>query len=126
MLKILRKHSQHWLIAAVIGAIVVVFIFWGMGSMDPHQSQEIARVYDKPIPLTTYYQYANLLEKKNRFRRNLSEDDVKAMRESAPDNLINLVLVNDERQIASVPKNRSAQQDPILAIGGDKANRPIP
>lgn len=95
MLKILRKHSQHWLIAAVIGAIVVVFIFWGMGGMSTPQSQEIARVYDKPIPLTTYYQYASLLEKKNRFRRNLSEDDVKALRESAPDNLINLILLTE-------------------------------
>jgi peptidyl-prolyl cis-trans isomerase D len=95
MLKILRKHSQHWLIAVVIGAIVVVFIFWGMGGMSTPQSQEIARVYDKPIPLTTFYEYASLLEKKNRFRRNLSEDDVKALRESAPDNLINLTLLTE-------------------------------
>ena len=95
MLKILRKHSQHWLIAVVIGAIVVVFIFWGMGGMNSPQSQEIARVYDKPIPLTTFYEYASLLEKKNRFRRNLSEDDVKALRESAPDNLINLTLLTE-------------------------------
>ena len=98
MLKILRKHSQHWLIAAVIGAIVVVFIFWGMGGMSNPQSQEIARVYDKPIPLTTFYQYVNLLEKKNRFRRNLSEDEVKALRDSAPDNLINLTLLTEEAE----------------------------
>jgi peptidyl-prolyl cis-trans isomerase D len=95
MLKVLRKHSKHWLIAAVVGAIVVVFIFWGMGSMGTRQSQEIAQVYDKPIPLTTYYQYASLLEKKTRFRRNLSEDDVKALQESAPDNLINLILLTE-------------------------------
>jgi len=95
MLKILRKHSKHWLIAVVIGAIVVVFIFWGMGSMDPQQSQVIARVYDKPIPVTTYYQYVNLLEKKARFRRDLSEEDVKALREEAPDNLINLTLLTE-------------------------------
>lgn len=95
MLKILRKHSKHWLIAVVIGAIVVVFIFWGMGGLDSHQSQEIARVYDQPIPLTTFYQYVNLLEKKARFRRDLSEEDIKALREGAPDNLINLILLTE-------------------------------
>jgi hypothetical protein len=35
MLQILRKHSKHWLIFVIVGAIVVVFIFWGMGGMDP-------------------------------------------------------------------------------------------
>ena len=37
MLKILRKHSQHWLIAAIIGAIVVVFglvVGWYLGGVD--------------------------------------------------------------------------------------------
>jgi peptidyl-prolyl cis-trans isomerase D len=122
MLKILRKHSQHWLIAAVIGAIVVVFIFWGMGSMEQSQSQEIARVYDKPIPLTTFYQYLNLMEKKARFRRNLTDDDVKAMRENAPDNLINLILltetadrlglkVSDQEVQAAIINDPDFQQD---------------
>jgi peptidyl-prolyl cis-trans isomerase D len=96
MLKILRKHSKHWLIAAIVGAIVVVFIFWGMGSMQSPQSQELARVYGQPIPLTAYYQYANLLEKKSRFRRNLSEEEAKALRENIPDNLIRLTLLTEK------------------------------
>lgn len=122
MLKILRKHSKHWLIAVVIGAIVVVFIFWGMGSMDPHQSQEIARVYDEPIPLTTFYQYVNLWERKARFRRDLSEEEVKDLRENAPDNLINLVLltkaadrlgltVSDQEVQAAILNDPAFQQD---------------
>lgn len=95
MLKILRKHSKHWLIAVVIGAIVVVFIFWGMGSMDSRTSQEIARVYDQSIPVNTFYQYLNLVEKKARFRRELSEEEVKALREGAQDRLINLVILTE-------------------------------
>jgi peptidyl-prolyl cis-trans isomerase D len=121
MLKILRKHSKHWLIAIIIGAIVVVFIFWGMGSMDPPSSREIARVYGEPIPLTTFYQYVNLLEKKSRFRRNLSEEDIKALRERAPDSLIRLVLltqtadrlglkVSDAEVIAAIQSDPDFQQ----------------
>jgi peptidyl-prolyl cis-trans isomerase D len=128
MLKILRKHSQHWLIAVVIGAIVVVFIFWGMGSMDPPQSQEIARVNGEPIPLTTFYQYINLLEKKSRFRRNLSEEDVKALRENAPDNLIRLILltetgerlglkVSDTEVIAAIQRDPDFQQQGVFNPG---------
>ena len=95
MLKILRKHSKHWLIAVIIGAIVVVFIFWGIGGMDSPHSQEIARVYGQPIPVKTYVQYVNLLEKKSRFRRELSEEDIKALRDSAPDNLIRMTLLTE-------------------------------
>jgi peptidyl-prolyl cis-trans isomerase D len=95
MLKILRKHSKHWLIGLVVGAIVVVFIFWGMGSMRSSPHQELARVYGEPIPLTTFYQYAALMAKKSRFRRNLSEEESKTLREGVPDNLIRLTLLTE-------------------------------
>lgn len=94
MLKILRKHSTHWVIGLIIGAIVIVFIFWGMGGMRSPHTQELARVYGEPIPLTTFHQYAALLEKKTRFRRSLTDEDYKALREQAPDSLIRLVLLN--------------------------------
>jgi peptidyl-prolyl cis-trans isomerase D len=94
MLKILRKHSKHWVIGLIIGAIVVVFIFWGMGSRRAAQSNELAEVYGEAIPMTTYYQYANMMEKKARFRRNLSEEDYKALREGAQNGLIRLVLLD--------------------------------
>jgi peptidyl-prolyl cis-trans isomerase D len=94
MLKVLRKHSKHWVIGLVIGAIVVVFIFWGIGSRRAARSQELAEVYGEPITLSTYHQYAYLLEKKARFRRTLSEEDYKALREGAQDNLIRLVLLD--------------------------------
>jgi peptidyl-prolyl cis-trans isomerase D len=114
MLKILRKHSKHWLIAAIIGAIVVVFIFWGIGGMEPPQSRELARVYGNPIPLTAYYQYATLLEKKARFRRNLSEEDVKALREQAPDNLIRLMLLVEKARRLGLSVSDSEVQTAIL------------
>ncbi len=114
MLKILRKHSKHWLIAAIIGAIVVVFIFWGIGSMEPPQSRELARVYGAPIPLTAYYQYATLLEKKARYRRNLSEEDVKALRDQAPDNLIRLVLLTEKASRLGMTVSDAEVQTAIL------------
>lgn len=93
MLNFLRKYSRHWVIAVIIGAIVVVFIFWGIGGFKSPQSQEIAWVYDQPISTATYLQYLTILEKKTRFRRDLREEDYKALREQAPDNLIRLTLL---------------------------------
>jgi peptidyl-prolyl cis-trans isomerase D len=94
MLKILRKHSKHWVIGLIIGAIVVVFIFWGMGSRRAAQSNELAVVYGEPIPMTAYYQYVNMMEKRARFRRNFSEEDYKALREGAENSLIRLMLLD--------------------------------
>ncbi|MBW2318129.1 MAG: SurA N-terminal domain-containing protein, partial [Deltaproteobacteria bacterium] len=32
MLHLMRKHAGSWLIKVVLGVIVVVFVFWGVGS----------------------------------------------------------------------------------------------
>jgi peptidyl-prolyl cis-trans isomerase D len=32
MLNVMRKNAQSWLIKLILGAIVVVFVFWGVGS----------------------------------------------------------------------------------------------
>jgi peptidyl-prolyl cis-trans isomerase D len=122
MLKSLRKHSKHWVIGLIIGAIVVVFIFWGMGSRRAARSQELAEVYGESIPMASYYQYATLLEKKARFRRNLSEEDYKALREGAQNGLIRLVLldkaaermgltVSDAEVQAAIIRDPAFQQD---------------
>jgi peptidyl-prolyl cis-trans isomerase D len=98
MLKVLRKHSKHWIIGLLIGAIVIVFIFWGMGSRRAAQVNELAEVYGEAIPMATYFQYANMMERKARFRRNLTEEDYKALREGAKSSLIRLVLLDKAAQ----------------------------
>jgi peptidyl-prolyl cis-trans isomerase D len=114
MLKILRKHSKHWVIGLIIGAIVVVFIFWGMGSRRAAQSNELAEVYGEPIPMGTYYQYANWLEKKARFRRNLTEEDYKALRESAQNSLIRLVLLDKAAERMGLTVSNAEVQAAII------------
>ncbi len=32
MLSLMRKHAGSWLIKVILGAIVVVFVLWGVGS----------------------------------------------------------------------------------------------
>ena len=52
MLKWLRRSTRSWFIYLAIGAIVVVFIFWGVGSYKASRSQEAAEVNGAIIPMT--------------------------------------------------------------------------
>ena len=50
MLQWLRKSTKSWFIVLAIGAIVVVFIFWGVGSYRATQAQQAAEVNGTAVP----------------------------------------------------------------------------
>ncbi len=63
MLQWLRKSSRSWFIGLAIGAIVVVFIFWGVGSYKSGQSQQAAEVNGTAIPMNAFIRHYNDLVK---------------------------------------------------------------
>jgi peptidyl-prolyl cis-trans isomerase D len=54
MLSLMRKHAQSWLIKLALGAIVVVFVFWGVGSYRAQKGNRIAVVNGEPIVLEEF------------------------------------------------------------------------
>ena len=64
MLKWLRRSTRSWFIGLAIGAIVVVFIFWGVGSYKSAQSQQAADVNGTIIPMTEFSRQFNDLVKR--------------------------------------------------------------
>jgi len=82
MLSWLRKYSRSWFIGLVIGAIVVVFILWGVGSFQSSRFQEAAEVNGVPIPLTAFMRaYQDQIKQyQEEFKGELTEDMIKAMR----------------------------------------------
>jgi peptidyl-prolyl cis-trans isomerase D len=64
MLKWLRRSTRSWFIYLAIGAIVVVFIFWGVGSYNASRSQEAAEVNGVVIPMTEFSRQYNDLVKR--------------------------------------------------------------
>jgi peptidyl-prolyl cis-trans isomerase D len=64
MLKWLRRSTRSWFIGLAIGAIVVVFIFWGVGSYKSAQSQQAAEVNGVVIPMTEFSRQFNELVKR--------------------------------------------------------------
>src|SRR4030042_413426 len=64
MLKWLRRSTRSWFIYLAIGAIVVVFIFWGVGSYKASRSQEAAEVNGVVIPMTEFSRQYNEVVKR--------------------------------------------------------------
>jgi len=64
MLKWLRRSTRSWFIYLAIGAIVVVFIFWGVGSYKASRSQDAAEVNGTVIPMAEFNrQYSDLVKR---------------------------------------------------------------
>jgi peptidyl-prolyl cis-trans isomerase D len=94
MLRFLRQYSRHWVIGLIIGAIVVVFIFWGMGTFRPSRGDEVAEVNGTPIPLKEYYRFLSELQQEGRIPPEMSEEARKVFREMVRDELITRVLLD--------------------------------
>ena len=97
MLNIMRKYAGTWLIKIILGAIVVVFVFWGVGSFRAQKKNIVALVNDEPIMIDEFREtYNNILEQlRQRFGSNLNDDMIKMLqiKEQALDQLIDQRLL---------------------------------
>jgi len=97
MLKVIRKYSRSWFIWLAIGAIIAVFVLWGVGGFESRRFQEVATVNGQPILVTAYQrQFMELVKQSQEQNRGeLTEEMVKAMRlkEAALNRLIDEALI---------------------------------
>ena len=100
MLRLMRDYATSWLIKIILGAIVVVFVFWGVGSFRNRKSDVIASVNGEAVSLEEYRStYNNLLEQmRQRFGNNLNEELLQMLRldQQALDQLIEQRLLMQE------------------------------
>jgi len=126
MLGLMRKHATSWLIKIVLGAIVIVFVFWGVGSFRSRKASLIASVNGEAIGAEAYNQAYNAMmeQMRQRFGNNLNEDMVKMLHldKQALDQLIDQKLmvqeadklklrVTDEETVDSITSMRAFQTD---------------
>jgi peptidyl-prolyl cis-trans isomerase D len=97
MLSLMRKHAGSWLIKVILGVIVVVFIFWGVGSYRAQRGNQVAVVNGATISLEAYRSaYNQLMEQyRKQFGNALDEKLLKTLdlKRQALDQLINRELV---------------------------------
>jgi len=100
MLRLMRDYATSWLIKIILGAIVIVFVFWGVGSFRNRKSNVIASVNGEAVSLEEYRStYNNLLEQmRQRFGNNLNEEVLQMLQldRQALDQLIERRLLMQE------------------------------
>jgi peptidyl-prolyl cis-trans isomerase D len=93
----MRKHAGTWMIKIILGAIVVVFVFWGVGSYTSRRSGRVASVNGTIITLDDYrVSYSNLVEQvRQSFGNNLNEELIQMLqlRKRALEQLIDRSLM---------------------------------
>jgi peptidyl-prolyl cis-trans isomerase D len=129
MLDLMRKHAQSPWIWAVVGAIVVVFIFWGIWAPHEGRRRELLKVGDYIITVVeakNYYQ--NMRDRyQSVYGERFTEEMAKKLKlkERAVQELVNRVLllqearrlglkVTDEEVEASIHGNPAFQKDGLF------------
>ena len=117
MLDFMRKHAGTWMIKALLAAIVVVFVFWGVGSWTSRQQGIVATVNGHSISQEEYrIAYNRLVDQaRQNFGSNLSDDLLKSLQlpRMALDELIDRALL------------RQAAERMKLAVTDDELARSV-
>ncbi len=100
MLNLMRKNAGTWLIKILLGAIVLVFVFWGVGSFRDRGAGRVASVNGDPIMAEEYNEaYNHLVEQiKQRYGNRLNDEMLKMLqvKKQALDQLIEKRLLLTE------------------------------
>ena len=100
MLYLMRRHAGSWMIKIILFAIVVVFVFWGVGSMRSRQATQVAEINGEIITLEVYRKaYYQLVDNYRRIYGDQFNDDMlKLLRpnEMALEQLVQRVLMLQE------------------------------
>jgi peptidyl-prolyl cis-trans isomerase D len=132
MLDFMRRHAQSWMIKVALGAIVVVFIFWGIWNPHEGRQRDLVRIGKHVITIAeakSYYQ--NLRERyQAALGSSFTEEMAKKMglKDRAVKDLIHKVLLLQEAQrlglrVTPEEVQASIQNVPAFQKGGlfDKA-----
>ena len=121
MLRFMRQQAGNWLIKVLLGAIVIVFVFWGVGSFRAQRGGRVALVNGDQITLDEYREvYNNLLEQlRKRFGNNLNDDMIKMLqvKKQALNQLIDNKLLVQEAQRLKFRVSDKELADAIMQFG---------
>ena len=97
MLTQMRKNAGSWIIKLLLGAVVVVFIFWGVGPDQQNSNATVATVDGEPIGYAEFSQtYRNLMENiRRQLGGNITEEMIAALnlKEQAVNQLVDRRII---------------------------------
>jgi peptidyl-prolyl cis-trans isomerase D len=127
MLSLMRKHAGSWLIKVILGAIVVVFVLWGVGSWTSQRSGRVASVNGDTITIDEYrITYKRLIDQvRQSFGNNANEELIKSLKleQKALDQLVDNLLMRQEAteldiQVSDEDLSRAIQSISAFQVAG--------
>ncbi|MFO7727498.1 MAG: SurA N-terminal domain-containing protein [Desulfonatronovibrio sp.] len=80
MLDVLRQNASSWIVKILFAVIVVVFVFWGVGSFTNEREGVLATVDDRPIMINDYIMaYENTVQSLRRQNPDITSEDLRDM-----------------------------------------------
>ena len=80
MLDLIRQRAQSWGVKIAFGIIIIVFVFWGVGSFDRNSPNVVATAKDKEITYAEFERtYRRQLEQIRRTYPNVTEEDLRTL-----------------------------------------------
>ncbi len=126
MLSLMRTHATSWLIKILLAAIVLVFVFWGVGSFRSRRAALVASVNGETILLDEYKQtYDNLIEQYRQIYGNrLDETMLKTLnlKKQALDQLISQKILVQEARKMNIRVSKQELVDSIRSISAFQSN----
>ncbi len=126
MLDIIRKNAGSWLIKFILGAIVLVFVFWGVGSFTSSRMDVVATVNGEKILLSTYRQaYNNTVDRYSKmFGGQIPEAFMKQLnlKQQVLDSLVDQTLILQEAARLGIVVSDQEVQDVIMHIKAFQKN----
>jgi len=126
MLDFIRRSAGSWMLKFILGAIVLVFIFWGVGNFRSGRMSVIAKVNGEKILLEEYNSaYARTLDRYTQmFGGNIPEAIFKRLnlKQAVLNDLINRTLIRQQAQKMGIMVSDEEVQEIILNIPAFKRN----
>ena len=81
MLDLMRKYAGNWLIKIILSIIIIVFVFWGVGSFKANKDKIVAQVNGETISIEEFREeYNKIIEQvRKNFGKNFDDDMIKAL-----------------------------------------------
>ncbi len=132
MLNVMRKQAGSWMIKVILFAIVIVFVFWGVGSFRSREASKVAVVNDEIISVVDYRRaYNNLLDQyRQRFGSSLNDGMIEMLqvKNQALNQLIDRTVLLQEAKkldlrVSDAEVAESIKQTAVFQNNGSFDNR---
>jgi peptidyl-prolyl cis-trans isomerase D len=126
MLNIMRKQAGSWMIKVILFAIVIVFVFWGVGSFNSRDASKVATVNGEIIKRVDYQRtYNNLIDQyRQRFGASLNDGmlEMLQVKSQAVNQLIDRTLLLQEARRLDLEVPASEVAEAIVKIPAFQTN----